>query len=398
MANEYKQILGRYYCYTSGGSKIVDSTYPLYTHNAQNPTTVKRKRPPGRVLGNGTARFGNTLTISNSHMAPFTYNGTVNLYTVHQVTGQQPTPKKFDPTGELSKSFAVELRNKLRSDFRGEHINLANMMGEYAQTASLFASNAERIAEAWKRITTVTSARKKALGLLIREEKEWEKSHGIKWKKDFDKRRKRIDKEAANAHLEITYGVIPLVSDLNSAMKELRKGPNAAFQTIRTRASRNSLIYGEETYPASDRFTGLPKGTNATITKYVQKYRTYVAEAGISNGNLLACLGNYGITNPVATAWELIPFSFVVDWHCNAGEVLASLDSLVYFTGATYQATTKTIEQSSQACYGGVGTVLYRSYDREAPSALSLLAEFRYKPSISKQHILNGLALLRQLT
>jgi len=332
----------------------------------------------------------------NAYMAPFVYNGTVNLYTVHQAAGQRPTPKGFDPGNELSKGYVTELLNKLRSDFRGEHVNLANMMAEYAQTASLFSANAERIAQAWKVLTTVTSARKKALGLLIQESKRRDKI--VNWPKHERKRRNAIDRQAAKAHLEIIYGVIPLVGDLNDAMKELRKGPNAVFKTITARATRHSFIYGEESYPTSNAFTGLPKGSITTITKSVRKYRTYVAEAGITNGSLLAALGNYGITNPIATAWEAIPFSFVVDWHINAGEILASLDSAAYFTGATYQATIKTIEQGTQNVGGATGSYLKRTYDRDGPSSLSLVADFRYKPSISKQHILNGVALLRSLS
>lgn len=397
MANEYKKLDARYYCYTLGGTKIVDSLYPFYVHYAENPTTVKRPKPPGRGINNGTARYGATATTVNAYMAPFVYNGTVNLYTVQQAISSQQTPKGFDPGGELSKNYAVELRNKLRSEFRGEHINLANMMGEYAQTASLFSDNAKRIAEAYKKITTISSARKKALGLLIRSIDPEKRNNIIDWPKKKKRRARQIDKDAAKAHLEIVYGVIPLVSDLNDAMKELRKGPNAVFKTITARATRHSFVYGEESALASSLFSGLPKGTVGTWTKSVRVYRTYIAEAGITNGGLLNALGNYGITNPVALAWELIPFSFVVDWHINAGEVLSSLDSMVYFTGATYQATHRTIQQNTQNIHGGTASYLKRIYDRGAPEALSLLAEFRYKPSISKQHIANGVALLRSL-
>lgn len=36
-----------------------------------------------------------------------------------------------------------------------------------------------------------------------------------------------------------------------------------------------------------------------------------------------------GITNPLATAWELIPYSFVLDWVIGVGEYLNNLDALV---------------------------------------------------------------------
>lgn len=40
-----------------------------------------------------------------------------------------------------------------------------------------------------------------------------------------------------------------------------------------------------------------------------------------------------GFTNPVLTAWQLVPFSFIADWFINVGQILASLTD---FEGLTF--------------------------------------------------------------
>lgn len=46
------------------------------------------------------------------------------------------------------------------------------------------------------------------------------------------------------------------------------------------------------------------------------------AEVRIDNPNLYLA-NQLGLTNPASVAWELVPFSFVVDWFSNVGQVLA---------------------------------------------------------------------------
>jgi hypothetical protein len=53
-----------------------------------------------------------------------------------------------------------------------------------------------------------------------------------------------------------------------------------------------------------------------------------------------------GFINPLSVAWELVPFSFVVDWFGNVGQVLASFSdfaglSQVNPRTTTFQKTTK---------------------------------------------------------
>jgi hypothetical protein len=50
-----------------------------------------------------------------------------------------------------------------------------------------------------------------------------------------------------------------------------------------------------------------------------------MADVTVSNPNLRS-LVDFGITNPAIWAWELIPFSFVVDWFVNVSQMLGTFD------------------------------------------------------------------------
>lgn len=103
-------------------------------------------------------------------------------------------------------------------------------------------------------------------------------------------------------------------------------------------------------------------------------------------------LARHGLLNIAALSWELIPFSFVVDWWINVGEVLTSLDSALFINSLTGYISTSIEEK----CESGGGTFRY-IYKSRSPTPFPLTASFVYDDSISLTHILNGLALWRGL-
>lgn len=55
------------------------------------------------------------------------------------------------------------------------------------------------------------------------------------------------------------------------------------------------------------------------------------AQVRVTNPNL-GLLAQMGLTNPLTVAWELVPFSFVVDWFVNVSEFIGQLDEFVGLT------------------------------------------------------------------
>jgi hypothetical protein len=109
----------------------------------------------------------------------------------------------------------------------------------------------------------------------------------------------------------------------------------------------------------------------------------------------------HGFTNPFALAYELIPFSFVIDWWINVGDVLASLDNLLLVDKLEYQVSDRLVTGEFYTIKtkqnNGNVTTIRRVYTRGGVNSLIPISTFQYKPSLSVKHILDGTALLRVL-
>jgi len=130
------------------------------------------------------------------------------------------------------------------------------------------------------------------------------------------KKKTKSAKDFGNLWLEFHFGWEPLVKDIGSAIEVLQsnfpdariKG-SASVKIIDRRRSDGGTIHYRET---TDGFAAYK--LSATVT--------------VSNPNL-ALASQMGFINPAAVAWELVPFSFVVDWFSNVGDVISSMTDFV---------------------------------------------------------------------
>jgi hypothetical protein len=135
-------------------------------------------------------------------------------------------------------------------------------------------------------------------------------------------------KSGANLWLEYHFGWSPLVNDIHSAVKVLSAVP-PSFK-IRGR--------GRSREPFS-----IKTGNAST---YIQADGLYVCatecggEVFVSNPNL-ALANQMGLINPLTVAWELVPFSFLVDWFLPVGDFLNSFTDLLGYTVHYPYTTTK---------------------------------------------------------
>lgn len=128
--------------------------------------------------------------------------------------------------------------------------------------------------------------------------------------------------EASSLWLEYSFGWKPLTQDvydgINSIGQPVPAGPckGSGRQTFRK-------TYGTST---KQRYTG-------------NFYCKIGADVYISNPNLYLAQ-QLGLANPALVAWELVPFSFMVDWVFDVGTCLGAMTDLLgcsvsnrYFTG-----------------------------------------------------------------
>lgn len=116
-------------------------------------------------------------------------------------------------------------------------------------------------------------------------------------------------RDASSLWLEYHFGWKPLIQDIHDGVEILQspfpysrpvQGTGSAFGTETRR------VGDPETYAGSFRFV-VRMGARVSVT----------------NANLHRA-SQLGLTNPAAIAWELIPFSFLVDWFIPVGNFLNS--------------------------------------------------------------------------
>jgi hypothetical protein len=115
--------------------------------------------------------------------------------------------------------------------------------------------------------------------------------------------------------LEYSFGWAPLVGDIGNAVETLQKGVPP------------SLVRGRATERFAESFVGLEGVNTKTHTIRQTIGVQYGAKVLVSNPNLFLA-NQLGFVNPVAVVWELIPFSFLVDYVVNVSDFLNSFTDL----------------------------------------------------------------------
>lgn len=116
----------------------------------------------------------------------------------------------------------------------------------------------------------------------------------------------------SNEWLTYRFGIRPLLSDISNSLKALGHRP----RTVRKTSRGNSVTESQQTTAVT-----YPHGSVTTNFNHNIKH-TLTTRAGVlweANMTTLDFLGVNFASMPAA-AWELIPYSFVVDWFANVGD------------------------------------------------------------------------------
>lgn len=150
----------------------------------------------------------------------------------------------------------------------------------------------------------------------------------------FKGRRKSNPKNAHNLWLEYSYGWIPLVSDVYDVLEFQKKNAPTARIRKKMRSGQNN------SYEASQPdFHCEIRTTHDIRTQHVAAVgaKVRIEDAG------WAFLNQFDISNPLSLAWELLPYSFVVDWFIPVGDFLRIQNSLAGVTLVNPYSVSKTL-------------------------------------------------------
>lgn len=134
--------------------------------------------------------------------------------------------------------------------------------------------------------------------------------------------------------LEYWMGWAPLAGDIGLAINKLTGNPTESKHFSVGVSDRNvkSKIYGRGSGSLS---------SNQVVWSYWREHFS-VTRRFTAYGDVIVTNHNYqlanqlGFTNPALTMWQILPFSFMVDWFANVGKVLGTLTD---FHGLSFSNT-----------------------------------------------------------
>lgn len=140
------------------------------------------------------------------------------------------------------------------------------------------------------------------------------------------KRIKILNKIARDTWLEYSFGWKPLISDINDAVKAIgRLDENSYIQKISAKGSNEVVNYhsGTNEYPIADQFVTWVRVTQTVKTKYDCHIRGAVrVNSTVSRAARNNELFGFTWSQFVPTVWNLLPYSFLVDYFTNIGDIL----------------------------------------------------------------------------
>lgn len=225
---------------------------------------------------------------------------------------------------------------KLIDKASGVKANLAQDIAQFRQTTNLIADSARRIASA------LNSTRKgdfaQAIQTLV--------SPGS-GRKTTSKRgaytgyggKPSHTKDLASNWLALQYGWKPLLQDIHETIALVREKSRTDVVRIRStskRAIRDESAFDTVGHPGFH--AGIQGSNGFSQCNYGLRFKV--------NSQLTSYLAQTGFTNPVNLFWEILPYSFVVDWFLPIGpylETISAWDGLD-FVGGYQTRFTKTTD------------------------------------------------------
>lgn len=281
------------------------SGYPKYRVTQR----LARDKPPRRSANVDHPYSANWISYFdpilkwNFSPSPLSLTGTV----LSCFGGVSITGSAWNSTDDLA------LLGKLREKVAGSSFNAGVFLGEGKQACQLIADAAIRVAGAYSAARRGNFQR--ASNILTAG-----KGRGF-------------NKTSASNWLELQYGWLPLLNDAHDGAQFLAQQFSVPLQyNIRVHRQRSFI----------------PKIGSCT----------FASAEGQTRGQLIARLSEVdvvqlaGLKDPASIAWELLPYSFVIDWFIPIGNYLAARGLAQALTGTFVQSITLKYRLSNCSAFG----------------------------------------------
>lgn len=321
-----------------------------------------------------------------SHTTPnYPSNLNENMMQIHDVKehwypvpGKQADGKIYDwfqsassplPVwGHVPPEMVHKLLNRIQSRTQQGQVNLGAAYGERKESIQMIGQRVDQ-----------------ATDLLVSHKANMQRINKAIKKAQAPKKVKRLIKLASDLRLEFSYGWSPLASDLYTLCNEIM--PPIVYSDV------SATVMWSNPKPEKGSIFGYDLSTSGTF-RAKGKVGLEQRSPLISSGAML------GLTNPAEVAWELVPWSFAVDWILPVGDYLrqtAMFDGLkIRFSSMTITQEGSSSATSNIHPLGLKSTAEFKHYRRTSLPSPSL-PRFANSPIGSAARTLNQLALLGQL-
>lgn len=208
---------------------------------------------------------------------------------------------------------------------------------------------------------------------------------------------------AGGTWLAVQYGIKPLMSSIYGLAMHTANHYNNEFAFSKAKGkSRSSRVDNNASFQWPD-YTYTNRWEGNTTSRCEMGIVMRIPDNSLTNVARLTSL------NPVSMAWELMPWSFVVDWFFNVGGYLRDLETALayssYFVRGYRTDTTLTEYEilahraisGVERYYGDWGLKMERkSKDRYVLSSYPMPARPIFKANLGSGRLLNAAGLLSQ--
>lgn len=285
----------------------------------------------------------------------------------------------------LTSNDTIKLNNKLISKVRAHDLNVAVFAAEGKKTISLVKNSVLTVGGAL--VDVKHGNMKRAMQRLGIFKSTFSRANSGKF--FVNKKVSLSPEDISSRWLELQYGWKPLLEDTYNACKAyeaLTEGPRTYYYKAST--SRN--VHFDSSNHAS-----YICPTSGKLTQKILLEMREVLPGGVPR--------SLGLEDPLTVAWELVPYSFVVDWFIPIGPWLNAAHSTPLLTGRWYKTTAREYVNSRSTIvnptyYEGStinGEWLYIVRTAGTGNLSTPLPSFkRLEDALSPLHVTNAIALV----
>lgn len=290
----------------------------------------------------------------------------------------------------LVASVDREAATKTRLKIGNQQASLGESFLQINKTIDLVGTNTIRFVKAMSALEKGNIAGAwTALGISAR------RRQGLRFSKSYATHRNQT---ISQFWIELQYGWKPLIQDIYGSVEALHQYLSKSNTLVR--ATAQSSKSNKESWHPNNCGGTLIESTTTYGVKYVVYYRVIDPEA--------RTLQQLGIINPALVAWDLVPWSFAVDWVLPIGNWLSSMTATV---GLSFHSGCKMIKLRDTSIRTDRATRLSNPLEQETFQFTSVGRKERttfqrivigdfpsvtlpsFKNPFSRTHLLNALAL-----